>query len=174
MSKVYKSNLPLEYDDDDLGNKNEGCASMCLVIAIIIGLIVLLLSLCACKTQYKVVEVPKIVTQTNVEHHTNIVRDTLVKRDSVIIIQRGDTIYHETWHNLQAINRTYITDTIRDTIPQVTTITKTDIQVKEVEKKLTAWQKVKMRLGGWLLGLFGILSVGLIVYCILKLRRITK
>lgn len=172
MSKVYKSNLPLEYDDDDLGNKNEGCASMCLVIAIIIGLIVLLLSLCSCKTQYKVVEVPKIVTQTNVEHHTNIVRDTLVKRDSVIIIQRGDTIYHETWHHLQAINRTYIADTVRDTIPQITTITKTE--VREVEKKLTSWQRLKLKLGGWLLAAVAVLLLGGGVYGILKIKKIVK
>ena len=90
-------------------------------VLVIFGIICLLLSMCACKTQYKVVEVPRVVTQTNVEHHTNIVRDTLLRRDSVIIVQRGDTIYHETWHHLQAINRTYIADTVRDTIPLITT-----------------------------------------------------
>lgn len=158
--------------DDDIGSKHEGCASMCIVIAIIFSLVVLLLYLCACKTQYKVVEVPRVVTQTNVEHHTNIVRDTLLRRDSVIIVQRGDTIYHETWHHLQAINRTYIADTVRDTIPQITTITKTE--VREVEKKLTSWQRLKMKLGGWLLAAVALFLLGGAVYGIIKLRKIVK
>lgn len=163
MSKDY---------DDDIGSKHEGGASMCIVIAIIFSLVVLLLSLCSCKTQYKVVEVPKVVTQTNVEHHTNIVRDTLLRRDSVIIVQRGDTVYHETWHHLQAINRTYIADTVRDTIPKIVTVTKTE--VKEVEKKLSKWQRTKMKLGGWLLAAVALFLLGCAVYGILKLRKIVK
>ena len=158
--------------DDDIGSKHEGCASMCIVIAIIFSLVVLLLYLCACKTQYKVVEVPRVVTQTNVEHHTNIVRDTVLRRDSVIIIQRGDTVYHETWHHMQAINRTYITDTVRDTIPQIVTVTKTEI--KEVEKKLSKWQRLKMKLGGWLLAAVAVLLLGGGVYGILKIKKIVK
>lgn len=158
--------------DDDIGSKHEGCASMCIVIAIIFSLVVLLLSLCSCKTQYKVVEVPRVVTQTNVEHRTNIVRDTLLRRDSVIIVQRGDTVYHETWHHLQAINRTYIADTVRDTIPQIVTVTKTE--VKEVEKKLTKWQRIKMNLGGWMLAAVALFLLGGAVYGIIKLRKIVK
>ena len=158
--------------DDDIGSKHEGCASMCIVIAIIFSLVVLLLSMCACKTQYKVVEVPRVVTQTNVEHRTNIVRDTLLRRDSVIIVQRGDTVYHETWHHLQAINRTYIADTVRDTIPQIVTVTKTEI--KEVEKPLSRWQRLKMRLGGWLLAAVALFLLGGAVYGIFKLKKIVK
>lgn len=158
--------------DDDIGSKHEGCASMCIVIAIIFSMVVLLLSMCACKTQYKVVEVPKVVTQTNVEHRTNIVRDTLLRRDSVIIIQRGDTIYHETWHHLQAINRTYITDTVRDTIPQIVTVTKTEI--KEVEKKLSKWQQLKMQLNGWLMAVVNLIVLVGGAYWIIKLKKIVK
>lgn len=158
--------------DDDIGSKHEGCASMCIVIAIIFSMVVLLLSLCSCKTQYKVVEVPQVVTQTNVEHHTNIVRDTLLRRDSVIIVQRGDTVYHETWHHLQAINRTYIADTVRDTIPKIVTVTKTEI--KEVEKSLSRWQRLKMSLGGWLLAAVALFLLGGAVYGIVKLKKIVK
>ena len=158
--------------DDDIGSKHEGCASMCIVIAIIFSLVVLLLSMCACKTQYKVVEVPRVVTQTNVEHHTNIVRDTLLRRDSVIIVQRGDTVYHETWHHLQAINRTYIADTVRDTIPQIVTVTKTEI--KEVEKKLSKWQQLKMQLNGWLMAVVNLIVLVGGAYWIIKLKKIVK
>lgn len=157
---------------EEKGVRNEGCTGAGVTVLVIFGIICLLLSMCACKTQYKVVEVPRVVTQTNVEHYTNIVRDTLLRRDSVIIVQRGDTIYHETWHHLQAINRTYIADTVRDTIPQITTITKTE--VREVEKKLTSWQRLKMKLGGWLLAAVALLLLGGGVYGILKIKKIVK
>lgn len=158
--------------DEELGTRSEGCAGAGVTVLIIIAALAMLLSLCSCKTQYKVVEVPKVVTQTNVEHRTNIVRDTLLRRDSVIIVQRGDTVYHETWHHLQAINRTYIADTVRDTIPQIVTVTKTE--VKEVEKKLTKWQRIKMNLGGWLLAAVALFLLGGAVYGIIKLRKIVK
>lgn len=157
---------------EDIGTRSEGCAGAGVTVLVIFGIICLLLSMCACKTQYKVVEVPRVVTQTNVEHHTNIVRDTLLRRDSVIIMQRGDTIYHETWHHLQAINRTYVADTVRDTIPQIVTVTKTE--AKEVEKKLTKWQRIKMNLGGWLLGVLAAALLGGAVYGIIKLRKIYR
>lgn len=157
---------------EEKGVRNEGCAGAGVTVLVIFGIICLLLYLCACKTQYKVVEVPRVVTQTNVEHHTNIVRDTLLRRDSVIIIQRGDTVYHETWHHMQAINRTYITDTVRDTIPQIVTVTKTE--AKEVEKPLSQWQMLKMRLGGWLLAAVAVLLLIGGVYGILKIKKIVK
>ena len=154
------------------GVRNEGCAGAGVTVLVIFGIICLLLSMCACKTQYKVVEVPRVVTQTNVEHHTNIVRDTLLRRDSVIIVQRGDTVYHETWHHLQAINRTYIADTVRDTIPQIVTVTKTE--VKEVEKKLSRWQRTKIKLGGWLLAVLAAVLLGGCMYGIIKVRKIAR
>ena len=157
---------------EEKGVRNEGCAGAGVTVLVIFGIICLLLYLCACKTQYKVVEVPRVVTQTNVEHHTNIVRDTLLRRDSVIIVQRGDTVYHETWHHLQAINRTYIADTVRDTIPQIVTVTKTE--VKEVEKKLSRWQRTKMKLGGWLLAVLAAVLLGGCMYGIIKVRKIAR
>lgn len=157
---------------EEKGVRNEGCAGAGVTVLVIFGIICLLLSMCACKTQYKVVEVPRVVTQTNVEHHTNIVRDTLLRRDSVIIVQRGDTIYHETWHHLQAINRTYIADTVRDTIPQIVTVTKTEI--KEVEKKLSKWQQLKMQLNGWLMAVVNLIVLVGGAYWIIKLKKIVK
>ena len=157
---------------EEKGVRNEGCAGAGVTALVIFGIICLLLCLCSCKTQYKVVDVPRVVTQTNVEHHTNIVRDTLLRRDSVIIVQRGDTIYHETWHHLQAINRTYIADTVRDTIPQIVTVTKTEI--KEVEKKLSKWQQLKMQLNGWLMAVVNLIVLVGGAYWIIKLKKIVK
>ena len=140
----------------------------------LLGLIVcLLITLCGCTTtKYVEVEVPKVVTQTNIERRTDIVRDTLIQRDSVIIVQKGDTIYHETWHKLQSINNYYMTDTVRDTIPQTVTVTK-KIPV-EVEKKLSRWQSFKIEAGGFLLSAVGLALLALIVYAVIKIRKMVK
>lgn len=132
-----------------------------------------LITLCSCTTtKYVEVEVPKVVTQTNIERRTDIVRDTLIQRDSVIIIQRGDTIYHETWHKLQSINNWYVTDTVRDTIPQIEKVT-VKIPV-EVEKKLSKWQSFKIEAGGFLLSAVGLALLALVIWVIIKVRKVVK
>lgn len=132
-----------------------------------------LITLCSCTTtKYVEVEVPKVVTQTNIERRTDIVRDTLIQRDSVIIIQKGDTIYHETWHKLQSINNWYVTDTVRDTIPQIEKVT-VKIPV-EVEKKLSKWQSFKIEAGGFLLSAVGLALLALIIWAIIKVRKVVK
>ncbi len=142
MSKDY---------DDDIGNKHEGCASMCIVIAIIF-MVVLLLSMCACKTQYKVVEVPRVVTQEHTIESVRIdhVRDTLVQRDSIYHYVQGDTVRIERWHYLQGtanvvrIDTVHVTDSVQ--VPVVTTQT---IERKvEVPRPLSWAQKTLMIFGG--------------------------
>lgn len=140
---------------------------------ILAALACFLITLCSCTTtKYVEVEVPKVVTQTNIERRTDIVRDTLIQRDSVIIVQKGDTIYHETWHKVQSINNWFVSDTIRDTIPQPVTITK-KIPV-EVEKPLNKWQTFKIEAGGFLLSAVGLALLALIIWAVVKLRKIIK
>lgn len=148
----------------------------CLPIAMgfILGaLICLLITLCGCSTtKYVEVEVPKVVTQTNIERRTDIVRDTIIQRDSVIIVQRGDTIYHETWHHIRDVSRHHVADTIRDTIPQVATITQ-KIPVY-VEKKLTKWQQFKLDAGGVVLTITGAALLALIAWLIWRARKLRR
>jgi len=142
MSKDY---------DDDIGNKHEGCASMCIVIAIIF-MVVLLLSLCSCKTQYKVVEVPKVVTQEHTIESVRIdhVRDTLVQRDSIYHYVQGDTVRIERWHYLQGTTNVVRVDTVHVTdsvqVPVVTT--QTIEKEVEVPRPLSWAQKTLMIFGG--------------------------
>lgn len=143
MSKDY---------DDDIGNKHEGCASMCIVIAIIFSMVVLLLSLCSCKTQYKVVEVPKVVTQEHTIESVRIdhVRDTLVQRDSIYHYVQGDTVRIERWHYLQGTTNVVRVDTIHvnDSVQVPVVTTQTIEKEVEVPRPLSWAQKTLMIFGG--------------------------
>lgn len=71
--------------------------------------------------------------------------DSIVMRDSVSVIDRGDTVRIERWRTR------YITR--RDTIA-VERVRTDSIAVPyrvEVERPLTLWQRIKLSLGGWAL-----------------------
>ena len=113
------------------------------LLAICIGLWVCWL-LSGCSPRIVEVEKPVIVEQTHTQTHTDIVRDTLVWRDSIYHFVKGDTVVIEKWHNTVRIERVGISDTLRDTIPRIVTVTETRIVEKNV---LRWWQKVLMWAG---------------------------
>lgn len=108
------------------------------LLAIAIGMVVCAL-LSGCKTTEVVREVPVVVEHTTAEHHTDIVRDTLLMRDSVYHYIKGDTTIIERWHNTVKVERINKTDTIRDTIPKVVTTTKV---VTKTEPRAVQWWQV--------------------------------
>ena len=114
------------------------------LLAICIGLWVCWL-LSGCSPRIVEVEKPVIVENTHTQTHTDIVRDTLVWRDSVYHFVKGDTVVIEKWHTVQQVNKWVVTDTIRDTIPKVVTVTDTRIVEKNV---LRWWQKLLCWAGG--------------------------
>ena len=113
------------------------------LLAICIGLWICWL-LSGCSPKVIEIEKPIIVENTHTQHHTDIVRDTLVWRDSVYHFVKGDTVVIERWHHTVRIERVGISDTLRDTIPKVVTVTETRIVEKNV---LRWWQKVLMFAG---------------------------
>lgn len=104
-----------------------------------------LLALCSCSPRIVEVERPVVVEHSHTATHTDIVRDTLIMRDSVYHYAHGDTIIIERWHHVANVTTTHVTDTIRDTIPHVTTITRTE--VVEVPRPLSWWQRAAMWMG---------------------------
>lgn len=138
--------------DDGIGSKHEGCAGAGVTVLVIFGIICLLLSLCSCKTQYKVVEVPKVVTQEHTIESVRIdhVRDTLVQRDSIYHYVQGDTVRIERWHYLQGTTNVVRVDTVHVTdsvqVPVVTT--QTIEKEVEVPRPLSWAQKTLMIFGG--------------------------
>lgn len=125
------------------------------LLAICIGLWVCWL-LSGCSPRIVEVEKPVIVEQTHTQTHTDIVRDTLVWRDSVYHYVKGDTVVIEKWHNTTRIERVGISDTLRDTIPKVVTVTET--RVREVNR-LHWWQSALM----WA-GVVFLLGTGLFIF----------
>lgn len=73
--------------------------------------------------------------------HTLTLADTLFVRDSIVIEHNGDTVretrWRDRWHSSVVHDTIASCDTIREPYPV------------EVPAKLTAWERVKVSLGGW-------------------------
>ena len=108
-------------------------------------LVALALLFSGCKSVEVVKEVPVVTEHRTVEHRLDVVRDTLMMRDSVYHYVMGDTVIIEKWHQTIKVDRVLVADTVRDTIPKVVTVTQT--VTKSVEKPLHWWQKALMCLG---------------------------
>lgn len=116
---------------------------MRVLVAIVLGMLVCWL-LGGCSPRIVEVEKPVVVEQTHTQTHTDIVRDTLIWRDSVYHYVQGDTTIIERWHHSIEVNKMMVADTIRDTIPRIVTVKET--VVHEVNR-LHWWQKVLMTTG---------------------------
>lgn len=116
---------------------------MRVLVAIVLGMLVCWL-LGGCSPRIVEIEKPVVVEQTHTQTHTDIVRDTLIWRDSVYHYVQGDTTIIERWHHSIAVNKMIVADTIRDTIPRIVTVKETVVQ--EVNR-LHWWQKVLMTAG---------------------------
>lgn len=136
-----------------------------------------LISLCSCKptkeVQVERVEVPVVVTQEHSTESTkiDIVRDTIRQRDSVIYrdsvyhLVKGDTVIIERWHyttnhhHYEASNAAARVDTLIKVdsiqVPVEVVREKVVTKIEEVEKPLKWWQKALMWMGLGLLCLVG-------------------
>lgn len=90
------------------------------------------LLLVCCSPRVVEIERPVVVESVHTQHHTDIIHDTLIYRDSVYHFVAGDTCIIERYHHTERIERVGITDTLRDTIPRI--VTKTVTQVREVSR----------------------------------------
>lgn len=90
----------------------------------------------ACSTRYVPVESVR-VDSVRVE---TVRRDSVVLRDSIYVVQRGDTVFKTKYKYV------YRDRVFRDTFYHVKCDTVT--KVVKVEKELSFWQKKKIELGG--------------------------
>ena len=104
-----------------------------------------------CRTQYVPVETVRIEYKTR----DSIRHDSIYQRDSIYVIDRGDTVY--TYKDRYLYKYLYLN--------RIDTVIKTDsIQIPyPVEKALTRWQKAKIELGGWAFGVLIMLAIMLII-----------
>lgn len=121
-----------------------------------IGILLICIILVSCKTVTQVKEIPVETIRT--EYKDKIIKDSIYLRDSIHIVQKGDTIY-STQVKYRYIYKNRIDTIIKtDTIPNIITVTNTEIQ-----NKLYDWQKILM--------VIGISSILLFIYCIVKYFR---
>lgn len=114
-------------------------------------LLLFLTTIISCKTTTKIVEVPVETIKT--EYIEQAKYDSIYSRDSIYIMQKGDTIYNNKVQYLYKYK--YLKDTINiiDTIPKMITIKDT-----QYINQLYTWQKVLI-----------IVGIGFVLYWIIKL-----
>ena len=105
----------------------------------------------SCKTTTKVVEIPVETIKT--EYIEQIKYDSIYHKDSIYIMQKGDTIYNNRVQYLYKYK--YLRDTINitDTIPTIVTVKDT-----QYINKLYTWQKLLITVG-----------IGFVLYWIVRL-----
>ena len=105
----------------------------------------------SCKTTTKVVEIPVETIKT--EYIEQIKYDSIYHKDSIYIMQKGDTIYNNKVQYLYKYK--YLRDTINitDTIPKIITVEKV-----QYINQLYTWQKFLIVIG-----------IGFILYWIVRL-----
>lgn len=118
-----------------------------------------------CKTKERIVMVE--TTRTDTTYITRHQRDSIYVRDSTHTreSQRGDTVFVE----VERLRRIYIDRTAHDTLRVAThdTIPKPYPVEVEVEKQLTRWQRIRLRLANILLCALGIGAV----FGVFRLKR---
>lgn len=127
-------------------------------------MVLTLLSLTGCKT-VKFVPVPEYHTLYKTRVDTVQRWDSVYFRDSVFIAAKGDTVFLTKTHWRERFRNIYHVKA--DTVMQ-----RDSIRVPyPVEKQLTKWQRWKMDLGGWAMGVLAVLVI-LLVVRLFKIRII--
>ena len=113
-------------------------------------LLLFLTTIVSCTTT-KIIEVPIETIKT--EYIEQVKYDSIYSKDSIYIMQKGDTIYNNKVQYLYKYK--YLRDTINitDTIPKIVTVKDT-----QYINQLYAWQKILIVIG-----------IGFILYWIIKL-----
>ena len=124
-----------------------------------------LLSLTSCKT-VRYVPVPEYHTLYKTRVDTVQRWDSVYFRDSVYIATKGDTVYLTKTHWRERFRNIYHVKA--DTVMQ-----RDSVRVPyPVEKPLTKWQRQKMDLGGWAMGMAAGMIIVVIILAVLKVGKV--
>lgn len=131
----------------------------------ILGLI--LLTLASGCTRKIYVPVENTVMRTDTVYSAKLRVDSVIFRDSVAVIQKGDTVFLTRYRDRYRVREH--TDTVYQSV-----IDSVKVSVPyPVERELTRWEKVKMDAGGFAIGAGTALLVALIALLIwlIKIKR---
>lgn len=145
-----------------MGNRSD--RALCRLIAAILFAVLVLLTLCSCSREI-------YVPVETVTHHTDTLRitalrvDSVIQRDSVAVIQRGDTVYVTKYRDrFRYRDRTdtlykAVVDTARISVPY------------PVEKPLTKWQQTKQDVGGMAIGALALVLCIAVIWLVKRFRK---
>ncbi|WP_106832326.1 hypothetical protein [Parabacteroides pacaensis] len=122
--------------------------------------VLLVLSFIGCRSRIQYIPVESVRT----EYKDRLQRDSIYFRDSIIMREKGDTVFIDRWRYLYkdrlVTDTLLVNDTIR--VPY------------SVEKELTRWQKTKMDVGGWAIGVLSgiaLLGIGYVVIWLIRKKK---
>lgn len=150
-------------------------------LIVTLSILLIIATFSACKSQKQLIsekETQVEVVEKPIVHEiykTNTVRDTVFHKDSVIILQKGDTIYEksvrEFHHYISSTDTIHSNDTITKVVVQpVERIVNNKVEV-EVPKPLNWWEKLRMTLGDITIGVL-IFSAFYFIFKIKKKKKI--
>lgn len=136
--------------------------AMGLFIALFVLTALLLMGGC---TRRVYVPVKNTVTRTDTVYSAKVRVDSVIFRDSVAVMQKGDTVfmtkYRDRYKVRQRTDTVYqaVTDSVKVKVPY------------PVERKLTAWEQTKMDFGGMFLGGMVVAVIAAVIIWIVKRKR---
>lgn len=116
-----------------------------MIFAVAMAVSVLLTSLCSCARKIYV-PVENTVMRTDTVYYAKLRVDSVIFRDSVAVIQKGDTVFLTRYRDRYRVREH--TDTVYQSV-----IDSVKVSVPyPIERELTRWEKVKMDAGGFAIG----------------------
>lgn len=133
--------------------------------AILLALCAALLCACGSCTRTVYTPVESTTVRTDTLYRAVVRVDTVLQRDSVSVMQRGDTVMVTRFRDRYRVK--LHTDTVREV-----SVDSVRVAVPyPVEKELTRWEQVKMDFGGMALGGLVIALCAAVAWLIKKYRR---
>lgn len=131
---------------------------------LILFLAMLVMASCT-RTVYTPVE--SVTLRTDTVYQAKVRVDSVIFRDSVSLVQRGDTVfvtkYRDRYRVKERVDTVYqsMIDSVKVSVPY------------PVERPLSKWEQVKMEAGGWAIGAGSVLFVALVavIVWLVKVKR---
>lgn len=131
-------------------------------VSLVIAIVAIIVSIFAGCKEIRYVSVPEYHHDTIQVYNTRI--DSVRMYDSISVKMKNDTLYIEKIKYRDRYHKLY------DSVYVSKTDTITNIQEIEVERKLSAFEKFKIRFGGYAFGFILAIVIGLILYAYFKLK----
>lgn len=130
---------------------------------VILGICALLMLASCTRTVY--VPTERVALRTDTVYSAKVRVDSVLLHDSVIVVQRGDTVAVTRYRDRYRVRE------MRDTVYQSVVDSVMVREPVEVERELTRWEKAKMDVGGVAIGMAGVLALVVGVWIVKRIKK---